>query len=118
MNDILKFMQMAVQDQITTAGETVTITRPTNRDFNITVSAVITSRDGSYSAAVGGSEYSVTGHALIRKSDVKSDVESDVNVEIKSGDNLQQSTGEKWMIVNAISSSNDAGISCDLVRKQ
>lgn len=110
MNEIQKFFEMAVQDQITTAGETVTITRPTNRDFNITVSAVITSRDGSYSAAVGGSEYSVTGHALIRK--------SDVNVEIKAGDNLQQSTGEKWMIVNAISSSNDAGISCDLVRKQ
>ncbi len=101
---------MAVADQISTAGETVIITRPSNRDFSITVSAVITSRDGSLYAAVGGSEYSVTGHALIRK--------SDVNVEIKPGDNLQQDTGEKWIITNAISSSNDAGISCDLVRKQ
>lgn len=103
-------MQTAVADQISTAGETVVVTRPANRDFSITASAVITSRDGSYSAAVGGSEYSVTGHALIRK--------SGANAEIRPGDNLQQGTGEKWIIVNAVSSSNDAGISCDLVRKQ
>lgn len=112
MNDIQKFMAMAVEDQILTAGEVVAITRPTDRTVNFTVSAVITSRDGTYYAAVGGSEYSVTGHALIRKTDVPT------GTEIKAGDNLQQGTGEKWLITNAISSSNDAGISCDLVRKQ
>lgn len=104
-------MSIAVEDQIRTAGEVVNITRPLQRGWQITVHAVITSRDGSYAAAVGGSEYSVTGHALIRKKDVKA------GEEVKAGDVLQQDSGEKWLIVNAISSSNDAGVSCDLVRK-
>lgn len=82
MNEIQKFMKLGVDDQIMTAGEVVIITRPTNRDISMTVNAVITSRDGSYSAAVGGSDYQVTGHALVRKRDLR-------GAEIKAGDNLQ-----------------------------
>lgn len=111
MNEIQKFMELGVDDQIMTAGEVVVITRPTQRSISYTVNAVVTSRDGSYSAQVGGGDYQVTGHALVRKRDLTS------GQEIKVGDNLQQDSGEKWMIVNAISSSNDAGISCDLIRK-
>lgn len=81
MNEIQKFMALAVADQIATAGEVVIITRPTQRELTATVNAVITSRDGSFSATVGGSDYQVTGHALIRKTDLR-------GYEIKAGDNL------------------------------
>lgn len=111
MNDIQKFMQIAVGDQIKTAGEEVEIVRPKHPEFRVRCKAVITSRDGSFSAAVGGAEYSVTGHALIQKSSLEGN-------ELKVGDNIEQESGEIWIITNTISSNNDAGISCDLVRKQ
>lgn len=53
MNDIQNFMQMAVADQIATAGEQVIITRSKDANVRITCMAVITSRDGSYDAVVG-----------------------------------------------------------------
>lgn len=54
-------------------------------------------------------EYGVSGHALIQRNSVSGGVPN-------AGDRLEQETGEKWLLTNAISSSNDAGISCDLVR--
>ena len=85
------------------------ITRPKEKCMQFYCDAVITSRDGTLSAVVGGAEYSVTGHALISESSL-------CGLMPKPGDNLTQSTGERWMITNAIISSNDAGVSCDLVR--
>lgn len=109
MNEVQKFMQMAVADQIATAGESVVITRVKDSTVNITCKAVITSRDGSYDAEVGGVQYGVSGHALIQKNSV-------VGGEPQAGDRLTQKSGEKWVLTNTISSSNDAAISCDLVR--
>lgn len=108
-NEIMKFMQIAVADQITTAGENVIITRVKDSTVNITCKAVITSRDGTYDAMVGGVEYSVSGHALIQKISI-------VGGTPQAGDRLTQANGEKWVLTNTISSSNDAAISCDLVR--
>lgn len=93
-----------------TAGETVTITRAKSPNVSITCKAVITSRDGTFDAMIGGAQYAVTGHALIQESSLTGGTP-------KAGDTLQQSTGEKWILTNTIASSNDAGISCDLVRK-
>lgn len=109
LNEIKQFMKQGVADQIRTAGEQVLITRPKEKCVQFYCDAVITSRDGTLSAVVGGAEYSVTGHALISESSLN-------GLMPKPGDNLTQSTGERWMITNAIISSNDAGVSCDLVR--
>lgn len=109
MNEVQKFFEMAVLDQIITAGESVVITRVKDSTVNITCKAVITSRDGSYDAEVGGVQYSVSGHALIQKNSV-------AGGEPQAGDRLTQESGEKWLLTNTISSSNDAAISCDLVR--
>lgn len=109
MNAIQEFMQIAVADQITTAGEDVIITRVKEPSVKIYCKAVVTSRDGTYDAMVGGVEYSVSGHALIQKISIAGGTP-------QAGDRLTQANGEKWLLTNAISSSNDAGISCDLVR--
>lgn len=109
MNAIQEFMQIAVADQIITAGENVIITRVKEPDVKIYCKAVVTSRDGTYDAMVGGVEYSVSGHALIQKISI-------VGGTPQAGDRLTQESGEKWLLTNAISSNNDAGISCDLVR--
>lgn len=112
MNEIMKFMQIAVADQIRTAGETVVITRPKQPSISITCEAVITSRDGTFDAVIGGAQYAVTGHALISR------VSLEGGEFPKAGDNLTQATGEKWILTNAIMSQNDFGVSCDLIRKQ
>lgn len=65
MNEIQEFMNQAVADQVRTAGETITISRPKAQNVSFTASAVITSRDGTLDAEVGGAVYSITGHALI-----------------------------------------------------
>lgn len=111
-NEIQKFMELAVADQIKTAGETVVITRPKQPSINITCKAVITSRDGAFDAEIGGAQYAVTGHALISR------VSLEGGEFPKAGDNLTQATGEKWIMVNTILSQNDFGVSCDLIRKQ
>lgn len=115
MNEIQEFMAAAVADQMRTAGETITITRPKLQGFSLSATAVITSRDGTLDADIGGVVYSITGHALIQASSI--DAGSSSSGYPKAGDVLSQTTGEKWLICNAIQSSNDAGISCDLVRK-
>lgn len=116
MNEIQEFMAAAVADQMRTAGESITITRPKLQGFSLSATAVITSRDGTLDAEIGGVVYSITGHALIQASSIL-DAGSSSNGYPKAGDVLAQSTGEKWLICNAIQSSNDAAISCDLVRK-
>lgn len=103
-------MEIGVADQIRTAGEQVVITRHKNQAVRITCMAVITSRDGSYDAEIGGVQYSVSGHALIQRKSISGQDYP------KQGDVLTQESGEKWVLTNAISSNNDAGISCDLVR--
>lgn len=108
-------MAEAVADQMRTAGESVIITRPKLQGFSLSATAVITSRDGTLDAEIGGATYAITGHALLQASSL--DAGSSSNGYPKAGDVLAQSTGEKWLICNAIQSSNDAGISCDLVRK-
>lgn len=108
-NEIQKFMEIAVADQIRTAGEEVEITRQKVAGVRITCMAVITSRDGSFDAEVGGTQYSVSGHALIQRRSLQGGTP-------QAGDLLTQETGEKWVLINAISSNNDAGLSCDLVR--
>lgn len=65
MNELKEFFIQAVADQARTAGESVVITRPKLQGFSLSATAVITSRDGTLEAAVGGATYAITGHALI-----------------------------------------------------
>lgn len=117
MNELQKFMAAAVADQMKTAGESVLITRPKSQGFSLSATAVISARDGTLDAAVGGAVVAITGHALIAASSIV-DAGSSSNNYPKAGDVLSQTNGDKWLIINAIQSSNDCGISCDLVRKQ
>lgn len=106
-NAIQDFMQMAVADQILTAGHSCTVEAGKPRSYTLTCKAVVTSRDGSLDAQVGGAVYAVTGHALIQK--------SSISQAPKPGDRISvDGESNKWLILNAISSPNDAGISCDL----
>lgn len=92
-----------------TAGTTVVISRPKDRTYSLSCQAVVTSRDGTLDAQVGGAVYGVTGHALIMRTpevDARPPHPADTLVE---GNN-------RWFIVNAIYSDNDAAISCDLSR--
>lgn len=100
-------MALAVEDQIKTAGSACTVVAGAPRSYTLPCKAVLTSRDGSMDADVGGAVYAVTGHALIKK--------DSISQAPKPGDRISvDGESNKWLILNAISSPNDAGISCDL----
>lgn len=109
MNDIEQFMQMAVQDQMNTAGHSCVVTAGKPRNYTLECKAVITSRDGSMDAEVGGTLISITGHALIQMASISQAPKPGDRISVKGSD-------DEWLMTNVISSPNDRAYSCDLVR--
>lgn len=107
MNLIKQFMSRAVQSQMSVAGEPVKIKRlKTKEEWNVT--GVVSSRDGSLTAEVGGVEYAIASHVLIPVNELYTPQVGD-RVEID---------GQHYMMINTICSPNDAAYSCDLVAVQ
>lgn len=109
MNEIREFMKIAVQDQMRTAGDSCIVTGAAGRSYTLHCLAVITSRDGSMDAAVGGTVYSITGHALIQMESIAQAPRPSDKIKV-------QGSEEEWIMINIISSPNDQAYSCDLVR--
>lgn len=105
MATILKnFFKMAVSAQLMVAGTPCTAKRLKTKESWEFV-AVITSRDGSLTAEHGGTEYVVSAHALIPKG---------CGYIPAVGDRID-GEGCLYMVINTISSPDDAAFSCDLV---
>lgn len=104
-------MQLAVKAQMGTAGDACHVQSAAGRPtaYNLACTAVVTSRDGSVDAQVGGDIFAVTGHALISK--------ASISQEPMPHDTLTvDGSGVKWQLASVIHSPNDAAYSCDLVR--
>lgn len=97
-------MQRAVASQMKVAGQPVHIKRLKTQE-EWTVDGVLSSRDGSLTAEVGGVEYSISSHVLIQKNELYVP---------RVGDRLILDD-QTFMLVNCILSPNDAAYSCDLV---
>lgn len=100
-------MSRVVKSQMAVAGDSVTITRRPTKEQWI-VNAVLTSRDGSLTAEVGGVEYQISAHILVEKGEL---------YHPKVGDRVLWN-GKLFMMINAVDSPNDGAVSCDLVLTQ
>lgn len=100
-------MKRCVKSQIKTAGQPVNIKRIKSKE-TWTVDGVISSRDGSLTAVVGGVEYVISSHVLIPVNELYTPLVGDRVIV----DN------QHFMMANVIKSPNDAAYSCDLVGVQ
>lgn len=107
MSMLQQFFKKAVQSQMRVAGDMFTFKRiKSNETFESM--GVLSLRDGSLTAEVGGAVVQITAHILVHRNEL---------YEPKTGDRVI-ADGKCYMLINAISSPNDAAWSCDLVQVQ
>lgn len=67
MNKLQKFFQDGYNEQVKTAGDTITIINPKTKETS-TCSAVLTENNGDTTAEIGDVLYTVSAHILIPQS--------------------------------------------------
>lgn len=106
MNQLEKFFEQGVSDQLKVMGSTIKIKSMPSKELSKEFVAVITERTGDLQAEVGGAVYTVNAHALIPLS---CGFTPKVTDHILSKDN-------EYIIVSVVRSIVDKAYACDLVR--
>lgn len=103
MNALQKFFQEGFTDQLTTAGELITLVNPKTKE-STPLNAVVTENSGNTSVEIGSVLYQVDAHVLIP---------ADYNPTIG---HIVKTAYTDYKIISKVKSTYEAAWSCNLIK--